>query len=115
MAIHSEDVSDFPFIGYRGKASLNTSKEINDKLNTYAEGPPNGSNADGIITHVLKDLELYIVGVSRLQGKNNHTHYINDRNKIAINLKKMILMILRRCATSNPSTLKDLVLSLRYV
>lgn len=43
-------------------------------------------------------------------SKNDHTHYIQDRKKIAINLRKMYKKILAKYATSNPSKLKDLVL-----
>lgn len=111
MAIHSEEMSDFPFIGYRGEASLNASKEINDRKLDDAGRRSNGSNVDGTTTHVDTGLELCIVKVSGPTAKSDHMHYINDRKKIAINLKKVFLAILlEKYATSNPSTLKGLVL-----
>ncbi|KAI7874444.1 hypothetical protein K492DRAFT_211583 [Lichtheimia hyalospora FSU 10163] len=110
MVINSEGISDFPFIGYRGEASLRASKQINDGKLDDAGRRSNGSNIDGIITHVNTGQELCIVEISGPPPKNDHTHYINDRRKIAVNLKKMFLAILQKYATSNPSTLKDLVL-----
>lgn len=110
VTIHIEDVSNFPFIGHRGEASLKASKEMNDQRLDDAGRRSNGSNVDGIITHVDTGMELCIVEVSGPPAKNDHTHYIQDRKKIAINLRKMYKKILAKYATSNPSKLKDLVL-----
>ncbi|KAG2196119.1 hypothetical protein INT46_005316 [Mucor plumbeus] len=78
-----------------GEAKLVCSKEEeNQALETDARRA-SGSSIDAIIElNQLNRLELIIIEVTGGSTGNNHEHYLEDKNKIGKNLKKMLKAII---------------------
>lgn len=60
-----------------------------------------GASIDAIITHLATGLEVGIVEVSGPPTMPCHSHFIDDREKIAVNLKKILKRILATYTTAN--------------
>lgn len=92
-----------------GEAKLVCSKEEeNQALETDARRA-SGSSIDAIIElNQLNRLELIIIEVTGGSTGNNHEHYLEDKNKIGKNLKKMLkaIILLQLGKASLFSTLK---------
>ncbi|KAI9246262.1 hypothetical protein BDA99DRAFT_543356 [Phascolomyces articulosus] len=63
-------------------------KQFSTKADRNNERPSKGTSTDGIISHGDSGLEIAIIEASGPPEINNHTHLVEDRRKIAINLKK---------------------------
>ncbi|ORX60639.1 hypothetical protein DM01DRAFT_1332768 [Hesseltinella vesiculosa] len=61
----------------------------NRKLDDH-ERRSNGANIDMIVTHEPSNLEIAILEVSGPPAVPSHKHYLDDRQKLAVNLKKNV-------------------------
>ncbi|ORY92245.1 hypothetical protein BCR43DRAFT_498041 [Syncephalastrum racemosum] len=97
MDVHIEDmtIDSLCFSAYRGEVSLVASKDMDDRELQDSERRSNGSSIDAIITHLTTQTEVCIIEVSGPPTKNDHTHFVQDRKKIARNLKKCLRRRLR--------------------
>ena len=102
-------VAHLLFIYYyltRGEGSLHGAKEMDDRKLNDDERRSKGPNTDGIIIYDSSGLKVAIIEVSGPPENGHHAHFIGDRNKIAINLKKSMKKIIeKKCQQS--SIVKD--------
>ncbi|ORX44290.1 hypothetical protein DM01DRAFT_1411378 [Hesseltinella vesiculosa] len=91
-----------------GEASLAASQEMNNRKLDDHDRRSNGANIDMIVTHEPSSLEIAILEVSGSPAVPNYKHFLDDRQKLAINLKKMYKKILATYSNANPATLSRL-------
>ncbi|ORX53112.1 hypothetical protein DM01DRAFT_316802 [Hesseltinella vesiculosa] len=91
-----------------GEQSLSASKEMDNWKLLDSDRRSNGSSIDCIMTHVPTGMEVAVVEVSGPPAQSQHSHYVGDRTKIAVNLKKIMKKILGTYSNANPAALSKI-------
>ncbi|KAI7857983.1 hypothetical protein BDC45DRAFT_499803 [Circinella umbellata] len=93
-----------------GEGSLRAAKEMDDRKLNDDERRSKGPTTDGIIIYESSGLEVAIIEVSGPPQNGQHIHFVGDRNKIAINLKKTMKKILEKHPSANKAVLSKISL-----
>lgn len=94
----------------RGEGSLRAAKDMDDRKLNDDERRSKGPSTDAIIIYDSSGLEVGIVEVSGPPENGQHAHFIGDRNKIAINLKKSMKKIIEKNPNTNQAVLSKIAL-----
>ena len=67
------------------------------------------ANVDGYLSMISKGIDLMVVEVSRAPLVSDYTHFLNDRTKIALSLKKMFQYLIQK----NPMGFKSVLSNIK--
>ncbi|KAG2221366.1 hypothetical protein INT45_012412 [Circinella minor] len=98
-------VATFLYVIMWGESKMKAVKHIDDDGLDDKDRRSNSANVDGTITLRSLEIEICVIEVSRTPQVSDYTHFVEDRVKITINLKKMFRYIINKNPTGNMSEL----------
>ncbi|KAI7851613.1 hypothetical protein BDC45DRAFT_445268 [Circinella umbellata] len=94
----------------RGETKIKSAQLIDNDVLDDGERRSSSTNVDGKITLSATGLELCIIEVSGPPEVKDYTHFINDRRKLAVNMKKAFRFIIYKNKFGTKQMLKRMTI-----